>query len=611
MANVTYILTLRDRVSRAAKQAQNSLNRITASAEKVSESIDGIGLLAGGAAVAGLFHMGAELEKTTLFFNTLTGSVEKGTKLFEGLTEFANTTPFSNEALNKNAQTLLAFGQDADGVIKTLRMLGDVAGGDQDRLQRLSLAFAQSGAAGRLMGQDLLQFINAGFNPLNEISKQTGMSMLELKKQMEKGLISFDMVKKAFEAATGAGGKFHNLTGQMADTMAGKWSTALGKGRFLIAELGLSMKELFTPFLDGIIKAIDFMSKYRAAVFPILKALTIFTAVVVGLAGALKAWVAIQRVLNFLLTANPIGIIIVAVAALIAIIVTVYQESETFRLILGKLWNALKAIWAVISTALKPAIMALWGSVSKLWNIFKSLFELLDFGKGEIKGFSRVVEFVLTRVLMNLLLPIEAVINLLSDFFNIVSKIGAVLKAVFIGDMAAAKVGLQDLGNALKDFFQKRIQLFLQGFGLLSDAIKQLFAGDFAKAADSAFMGAKQITFAPFGVDVNQTAKTAKDAAKAAIKAFNEGTAASKIDAPGLAGSAATSAGAIGLSDDVKKLQAEGVVSGGIKTFNINIGTLTGINTLSTENIEDSATQTGNAVRDELLKVLADTKQLG
>ena len=66
-------------------------------------------------------------------------------------------------------------------------MLGDVSQGNKERFDSLTLAFAQVGSAGKLSGQDLLQFVNAGFNPLNEISKMTGESMAELKERMSAG----------------------------------------------------------------------------------------------------------------------------------------------------------------------------------------------------------------------------------------------------------------------------------------------------------------------------------------------------------------------------------------------------------------------------------------
>ena len=57
--------------------------------------------------------------------------------------------------------------------------------GNNEKFSSMTLAFAQMSAAGRLMGQDLNQMINAGFNPLQVISEKTGKSIAVLKKEMD------------------------------------------------------------------------------------------------------------------------------------------------------------------------------------------------------------------------------------------------------------------------------------------------------------------------------------------------------------------------------------------------------------------------------------------
>ena len=79
----------------------------------------------------------------------------------------------------------------------TLKQIGDISMGNAERFNSLALAFAQMSATGRLMGQELLQMVNAGFNPLKTMSETTGKSMETLKDEMSKGAISADMVAKA------------------------------------------------------------------------------------------------------------------------------------------------------------------------------------------------------------------------------------------------------------------------------------------------------------------------------------------------------------------------------------------------------------------------------
>lgn len=533
MANTKYIISLVDRVSRTAKTIQGSLNKVTAQAEKTASAIDGIGLIAGGAAVAGIFKLGAELESTNLMFNTLTGSVEAGTKLFDDLTQFANSTPFSNQALNKNAQTLLAFGEDAENVVGTLRMLGDIAAGDQERLKSLTLAFAQMQSAGRLMGQDLLQMINAGFNPLQIISEQTGLSMAHLKDQMSKGAISADLVRKAFETATAKGGRFHNLTNDMAGTMAGKWSTVMGKAKFLIAEFGLSMKDVFTPFLDAIIKAIDFVSKYRNVIFPVLTVLATMTATIIGLVSAIKIWIGVQKIINILLTANPIGLIIVGVAALITAITILWQRSEGFRGVILGVWEVIKGLSMAIGDQVKKLKEFEWSWKNVGDAIQKFVIDRLKVLLEGIKGVGRTFQLLWEKQWK------AAAAEAGKAFLNLQPT------AVIFG-------GADKILNAGK----KAGELYKEGFakGETAKTIKNPF--DMEGAGDSGTIG-------------------------------------------------------LDLSQEAKALQATGVVSGGIKTFNINISQITGVETLSSTTVQESATQVGDAVVLAITKALADIKNVG
>jgi tape measure domain-containing protein len=221
--------------------------------------------------VAKSINLASQVEDATIAFEVLTGSAKDGALLFEQIRKFAAESPvtFSNAA--EATKTMMSFGVAAQDVQKNLQMLSDVTGGNNDRFKMLSLAFSQTTAAGRLMGQDLLQMINAGFNPLQQISKTTGESMIELKKRMENGGISSQEVRKAFEDATSAGGMFHGMTERLAGTVSGKLNIALSDLEQKAASAGQAMGPLliqlldtFTrlkPILDAVINLIDGISQ--------------------------------------------------------------------------------------------------------------------------------------------------------------------------------------------------------------------------------------------------------------------------------------------------------------------------------------------------------------
>lgn len=210
-----------------------------------------VGGLALGAGFVALAKTGVEaamtIENLTTDFEVMAGSAEKAKSLLGGIADFAKATPFDKIGLSGAAKTLMQFGIESEKVLPTLKMLGDVSMGDQNKLNGLALVFGQIQSTGRLMGQDLLQLINQGFNPLTEISKQTGMSVADLKTAMEEGAISADMVTLAFKSATSAGGLFYNGLEKRSQTLEGKISTL--KDNFVTALQ--RMAEAFLPLMKS------------------------------------------------------------------------------------------------------------------------------------------------------------------------------------------------------------------------------------------------------------------------------------------------------------------------------------------------------------------------
>lgn len=180
----------------------------------------------------------ADIEQLEINLGTLMQSTEKGHKMRLDLTQMAATTPLQTNDLVQASTTLLQYGYSAEKLLPTLRTLGDVALGDSTKFGRLTYAFGQIKAAGRLQGQDLLQLINAGFNPLQTISEKTGKSMAALKDEMTKGKISFDMVEQAFVDVTAEGGRFHDGMLRQSKSFRGMMSTYKDMLQLTLAEIG-------------------------------------------------------------------------------------------------------------------------------------------------------------------------------------------------------------------------------------------------------------------------------------------------------------------------------------------------------------------------------------
>lgn len=186
-----------------------------------------------------------EIESLEKSFEILAGTVQ-GKKLFAGIKDFAVSTPMMMQDLAKGAQTLLAFNTAAEDVMPILRAIGDISMGNAQRFESLVLAFSQMSSTGKLMGQDLLQMINAGFNPLSVISEQTGKSIGVLKEEMAAGSISADMIKKAFMDATSAGGKFYNMLQIQSEGIEGLKSNFEGAVEDMYNAIGERLQDIIS-----------------------------------------------------------------------------------------------------------------------------------------------------------------------------------------------------------------------------------------------------------------------------------------------------------------------------------------------------------------------------
>lgn len=203
-------------------------------------------------------------EQASISFNVLLGSEERAAKLVNDIQDLANVTPMTSSGLQENAKLLLNFNAVAeDEIIPTLRMLGDITGGDQVKMDSMTLAFAQCASAGRLMGQDLLQMVNAGFNPLQIISEKTGKSLADLKEEMSEGKISVDMVKQAFKDATSEGGRFYGMLEAQSKSKTGLEATKADSFEILgrtIAERALpALKEFDQAQIDAANSATEYV----------------------------------------------------------------------------------------------------------------------------------------------------------------------------------------------------------------------------------------------------------------------------------------------------------------------------------------------------------------
>jgi tape measure domain-containing protein len=287
-------------VARLAGSMQTNMGQMSGninnSLSKLSSSLSGVGtaMTIGLTAPMALFgksalQTAAEIEQITISFEVFTGSAEVAGQMLAQLKDQALNSPMQFQDIAKGAQTLLGYGLTAQQVVPITKMLGDISGGNSDKFGRLALAFGQVNAAGRLMGQEARQMINAGFNPLQAIADKTGKSMAQLSDDMKKGRISVKDVGDAFIAATSEGGRFYGMAERQADTLSGAYNKLKEGISFTMAEIGQKIARAFNlkEVLTNIGTFITHLKDRFNALSPETQNLIIRIATITALAGPL------------------------------------------------------------------------------------------------------------------------------------------------------------------------------------------------------------------------------------------------------------------------------------------------------------------------------------
>lgn len=461
----------------------------------------------------------AELESYTANLTTLlNGNKKQAEELLNTLKETAKTTPYETSHLVKATQTMMSFGISAKDSQKYLSQIGDISMGNAEKLSGLTLAFSQVQSAGKLTGQDLLQMINQGFNPLNIISKETGESMASLKERMSEGGVSAQEVAHAFEIATSKGGLFYQGMEKGAQTTEGKISTLKDSFKEATGSLTESLLPALTSIVQALTKVADWFANLSengktvvliiggivASIGPLIKigmgihklytGFKLFTSAIKTLQIATKLMTVAQGALNIVMAMNPITLIIIAIVALIAILVLLYNKCEWFRNLVNLLFthviNGVKQIWSAIQpfvsfviSVVKQIIVALQPVIEWIVNFVKQYIQIyiamviayINLVVAVIKG---IVNIVIT-VVKGIINAVKSVINFAksipSKVQNLVSRIVGFFQALPGRMLSIGLDVVRGIGNGITNgigWIKNKIKSFV---GNVTSFIKKMF----------------------------------------------------------------------------------------------------------------------------------------
>ena len=414
---ISQVTRLQDRLNDADRSANRLSSTIGGKLRTAIMSLPGaefftnpiVALTAGIGVVS---KLGMDADRTAVSFEVMLGSQQKAADMLNQMNRYAADSPYSRLGVQEAAQTMLGFGVEQQKVIPSLKMLGDIAMGNSERFKGLALVFSQVAAAGKLQGQDLLQLITNGYNPLNDISRLTGKSMSELKDDMSKGNISFDLMGQAMQAATSQGGKFYGMVDRIAQTPFGRFGQLVDQFKDTMLSLYKVIEPLLIPSFDLLssimthsLPVIEGMQKgvrwlidnfktlapyiytataawagYNTYMFVSTKILKGWTVAQWAQVTAMIAAEKVQWLLNVAMSANPIGLVIAAVAALTAGVIYCWNKFAGFRAVVLTVWDTITGF----GKAIKDAVVdRFWEIVDGIGAVGKAMVSLI---KGDFEG---------------------------------------------------------------------------------------------------------------------------------------------------------------------------------------------------------------------------------
>lgn len=348
-------------------------------------AIVGLGAIGSGFLAAGFAgaKFNSEIETYQTSFEVMTGSAEKAKDVVSQLKKIGAETPFELSDLAQTTQLLMNYGFTADEAIDRMQMLGDISQGNAEKMNRISTAYGQMSSAGKVNLEDIKQMIEAGFNPLQEISESTGESMESLYDRISKGTISVDEITSSMQRSTSEGGKYYQSMEKQSKTLNGMLSTLSDTVKGKLGEAFSFVNDGIKEILPNIISFIENLDVEK-----VIKGLTILVGVLGAVLVSSTALRGVMKLFDFITLINNLGglnamlgafkanLITVAstVAPIIGIALLVVGVIAAVAVALNQLWKE--------NDAFKTSVMNAWKGIKdtllKVWNsVLKPIFENL------------------------------------------------------------------------------------------------------------------------------------------------------------------------------------------------------------------------------------------
>nr|DAI60783.1 MAG TPA: tail tape measure protein [Caudoviricetes sp.] len=379
--------------------------------QAISKVVDGFKELVGGAV-----DYQKSMEYYTTSFTVMTGSADKASETVKKLADIGATTPFDMPQLADATSLLMNFGFSADDAVDSMMMLGDISQGNADKLDTIARAYGKMNSAQKVTLENINMMIDAGFNPLQEISEKTGESMQSLYDRVSKGKMSVDEITESMKRSTSEGGKYFQSMDAQSQTLDGRLSTLSDT---INSKLGEALQPILQKAadewipnitnaidnmdIDSVVSVIDDLISGVGDLFGyIMDNGDTIISLVAGIGTAMVTWnvasmingvvtavkayqeanegaTVAQALLNGVLHANPIMFVVTLLSGLVATIITLWNTNEGFR-------NAVINVWNAFKDTVGNVITSVGGFIDNLISWFQALPGRIGAFLGEVIG---------------------------------------------------------------------------------------------------------------------------------------------------------------------------------------------------------------------------------
>ena len=258
-------------------QVRKARRRVQVGVAKMTKSLMSLkGVLAGlaiGQFVRQIFTAAATMERFEAQLKTLTGSGAKAKQIMAELQEVNKKSPFELPDLVKASTKLKAYGVETDNLVEMTERLGKISAGTRSDIGGIALAYGQALAKGKLMGEELRQFLERGVPVREELERLTGITGDKFDEAMRKGQISSGMLTEAIKSMTNETGQFGSAFADTATSLDTKLSNMQDAFFRASAALGKAFEPVFKFILDSLTAIFDYFTKMMEGIQRNLNAL--------------------------------------------------------------------------------------------------------------------------------------------------------------------------------------------------------------------------------------------------------------------------------------------------------------------------------------------------